>query len=233
MKELDVDFDGIETRPGALADNTISDLIADLGKLPASAAVRRKSDSVYGVRDLLSLSTGVREFSVSDGVRRIVEEFLGDKAKVVRAIYFNKTSEANWKVPWHQDLTIAVKERRDTSGFNAWTSKAGVDHVQPPTEILQRMITLRFHLDDADESNGALKVIPKSHIGGRLNALQIKALRMANESVVCRVKRGDCILMRPLLLHSSSAGWNPEQRRVVHFEFSADELPNGLEWHES
>jgi hypothetical protein len=38
------------------------------------------------------------------------------------------------------------------------------------------------------------------------------------------------LLMRPLLLHASSAGVDPQPRRVIHLEFTADELPEGLDW---
>jgi hypothetical protein len=39
--------------------------------------------------------------------------------------------------------------------------------------------------------------------------------------------------MRPLILHSSSAGTSPQRRRVVHFELAAENLPNGLDWYGS
>ena len=111
--------------------------------------------------------------------------------------------------------------------------KAEIQHVQPPINGLENMLTLRFHLDDADETNGALKVIPKSHNLGRLSAEEIKSLRQANETHLCSVKKGDCLIMRPLILHSSSAGTSPKNRRVIHFEFSAEALPNGLNWYGS
>jgi ectoine hydroxylase-related dioxygenase (phytanoyl-CoA dioxygenase family) len=95
------------------------------------------------------------------------------------------------------------------------------------------MLTLRFHLDDTDEMNGALKVIAKSHSFGRLNATEIQILKSKEEAVLCDAKRGDCFLMKPLVVHSSSAGLEPRHRRVIHFEFSAEGLPNGLEFYGS
>lgn len=216
-----------------LDDETVSRLAEELSNVEDSNAVCKRNEAVYGVRNLLNLSAEIRKFAESETIRQIACNLLGEKAKVVRAIYFNKTADANWKVPWHQDLTIAVKEKREMQGFSAWTIKAGIQHVQPPVELLEKMVALRFHLDDADETNGALKVIPKSHRCGRLSATEIKSLREANETHLCSVKKGDCLIMRPLILHSSSAGKIPKNRRVIHFEFSADELPNGLKWYES
>jgi len=41
------------------------------------------------------------------------------------------------------------------------------------------------------------------------------------------------ILMRPLLLHASSAATEPRRRRVVHLEYAAGPLPGGVEWFET
>lgn len=216
-----------------LDDKTVSSLIETVAKLRLVKSVSRKNDAIYGLRNLLNLSPEIKEFAESETVNKLAKSFLGEKAKVVRAIYFDKNRSANWKVPWHQDLTISVKERRESRGFSAWTIKAKIQHVQPPVEILEKMVTLRFHLDDADETNGALKIIPKSHANGRLSAAEIKSIREANESAVVSVKQGDCLIMRPLILHSSSAGTNPKNRRVIHLEFSASDLPDGLEFYGS
>jgi hypothetical protein len=75
-----------------------------------------------------------------------------------------------------------------------------------------------------------LKVIPGSHQAGRLDAANISQLTRVNEAVVCEVSRGGALLMRPLLLHSSSPAKNPSHRRVLHIEYAAGNLPNGLKW---
>jgi hypothetical protein len=75
---------------------------------------------------------------------------LGSVAAPVKATLFDKTPDANWLVPWHQDLTISVKERVDIDGFGPWTVKAGVLSVQPPVSILERMLAIRIHLDDCE-----------------------------------------------------------------------------------
>jgi ectoine hydroxylase-related dioxygenase (phytanoyl-CoA dioxygenase family) len=233
MNSAEIDENGFGILKKVVDDQTVSRLTIELGKLKPANSVSRRNESVYGVRNLLNLSPEIREFSASESVRKIAESLLGEKAEVVRAIFFDKTADANWKVPWHQDLTIAVKEKRTAQGFSVWTRKAGIQHVQPPVDLLEKMMTLWFHLDDADETNGALKVIPKSHKAGRLSAQEIKSMREANETCLCSVKKGDCLIMRPLILHASSAGTSPKNRRVIHFEFSAEDLPNGLSWYGS
>jgi ectoine hydroxylase-related dioxygenase (phytanoyl-CoA dioxygenase family) len=185
---------------------------------------------IGGVRNLLRTNPRVSQFSKSSKILGVMETIVGTSMFAVRAIFFDKNPEANWLVPWHQDLAIAVAERIETSGFTGWSVKDGKNHVHPPPEILANMATLRLHLDDCDASNGALKIIPGSHRHGKLGAADISNWTVKNEVVVCELSRGDALLMRPLLLHESSPAENPKHRRVLHIEYAAQELPNGLKW---
>lgn len=227
-----IDESGFAQIPQFIGDEKVENLISVLN-LKNSLFDGKRNGAIYGVRNLLNLFPDVRKFAEGAEVKSLIESILDENAKPVRAIFFDKTPEANWKVPWHQDLTIAVKERRATENFTAWTRKAGIEHVQPPVSVLEKMLTVRIHLDDADEANGALKVVPKSHKHGRLTASEIQEFLKANKAELCRIKRGDAFLMKPLVLHQSSAGTSPKHRRVIHIEFSADKLPGGLEWYGS
>lgn len=152
--------------------------------------------------------------------------------RAVRGLLFNKLPEANWAVPWHQDLTIAVCERREAPGFGPWSVKDGVVHVQPPDEVMAGMLAARIHLDDAHAANGALRVIPGSHTDGRLSAEAIGRWTTSRQAVTIEAPLGSVLLLRPHLLHASSPAESPHQRRVIHLEYSKDELPFGLEWKE-
>jgi ectoine hydroxylase-related dioxygenase (phytanoyl-CoA dioxygenase family) len=170
------------------------------------------------------------ELARNSAVRRLVEPILGPKAKVVRGILFDKTGTANWKVPWHQDVTIAVGRRFEAVGFGPWSTKEGVLHVQPPAKILEKMISIRIHLDDCPQENGALRVIPGSHRSGRLPASLEDGSLGGKPVVVCALRSGGVLLMRPLLLHASSAAAAPAHRRVIHFDYASAELPVGMGW---
>ena len=92
------------------------------------------------------------------------------------------------------------------------------------------MVAIRIHLDDCDATNGALRVLPATHRAGRLSAEQIESEQQSISSVTCSVKRGGALLMKPLLLHASSAAVRPVHRRVIHIDFAACSLPGGLTW---
>ncbi len=151
----------------------------------------------------------------------------------MRAIYFDKSPEANWLVPWHQDLTLALQARVEMPGFGPWSVKDGVPHVQPPVELLQQMLTIRLHLDDTDQTNGALRVLPGSHRLGRLSAAQIRDFRSGQAETLCVAAAGDALLMRPLILHASGRSTSLHHRRVLHIEYAAFTLPTELAWHEA
>ncbi len=208
--------------------------------------------SVLAVHEVEALRDALSEFAVAPGHRRLMERVpqiaaLATASRVielltsltggvpfpVRSIFFDKTPEANWLVPWHQDLSIAVKAKQEVPGYGPWSMKEGVPHVQPPDEMLEAMITFRLHLDDCDESNGVLRVIPGSHRLGRLSAAQIAEIRRNEKEVMCSARAGDVLLMRPLLLHASSQATVPNHRRVVHLEYAMQALAGGLDWAET
>ncbi len=125
---------------------------------------------------------------------------------------------------------VNVDRRADLPGFGPWTTKASWVAVQPPAAILENTCTIRLHLDDCDATNGALKVVPGSHQCGVVPAETIAALTAT--AAVCAVPAGGAMLMKPLLLHASNRSTSNRPRRVIHLEFSAEELPTGLAWRE-
>ena len=181
-------------------------------------------------RNILALPA-IQQLATSSSVRKIMETVLGHKCFATRGIFFNKTPSANWKIVWHQDLTIAVAQRKEVDGFHSWTMKDGVQHVQPPTELMSNMLSIRLHLDESGPENAPLRVIAGSHSSGRFSPDQIVRWR-EKPATTCCVPRGGALLMRPMLLHASSSCQLPKPRRVIHLEFAATGLPCGLEWHE-
>lgn len=225
-----LDAHGFALVPGVVGEDAVHALLAALGDADEAEGVRRR-ENVYAIRNLLEAVPAVAELARSPEVRTLVEPVLGPEAFAVRGILFDKTPDANWKVAWHQDLTIAVRERREVEGFGPWSEKAGVVHVQPPAAVLERMVTVRLHLDPCGPENGPVQVIPGSHRAGRLSADDVQRWRAERDAIPACIGAGGVLLMRPLLLHASSPSTAPAHRRVIHLEFAADALPGGLEWH--
>jgi ectoine hydroxylase-related dioxygenase (phytanoyl-CoA dioxygenase family) len=188
---------------------------------------------VYGGRDLLWRIPEVGRLARSPELMGIAEAVLGPGAFAVRGLFFDKTPTVNWNLPWHQDLTVAVRERRDVPGFGPWTLKGGIPHAHAPADLLARMVTIRLHLDDCDSTSGPMRVLPGSHASGKLDPRDIASwtARASTLAVDCLVPAGGVVMMRPLLLHASASGTGAGHRRVIHLEYAAEDLPGGLEWY--
>jgi ectoine hydroxylase-related dioxygenase (phytanoyl-CoA dioxygenase family) len=212
-----VEQDGYAIVPDVLTMDEVEQLRAEF-----------EGEDAAGVRNILN-RPAVRDLASSAAVRALVDSVLGANARPVRGLYFDKLPDANWKVPWHQDATIAVQERAEVNGFSTWSMKAGVHHVRPPAWVLEGMLAVRLHLDDCGPDNGPLRVLPGTHLAGKLGA-DAKSLLDYSTEVMCTVGCGGAILMRPLLMHASSQARNPAHRRVIHIEFAAVELPPPLQW---
>jgi len=167
---------------------------------------------------------------VTGSIGAIAAVALGVEARPVRAFLFDKTAEKNWALGWHQDRTIVVMERVDADGFGPWTVKSGLIQVEPPFEILERMVTLRVHLDAVDVSNAPLRIVPGSHRLGRLPEAEIERVVAAFGERLCLAERGDIWLYSTPIVHASLAADPPRQRRVLQVDYSADAAPGPLSW---
>jgi hypothetical protein len=216
---------GFQVSPAVLDAERIAPLQREAERLAHAGSA--------GCRGVLGRSPMIRELAFSNPFRSLAETALPASAFPVRAILFDKTPDTNWKVPWHQDLAIAVAERCEVEGFGPWSVKDDMPHVHAPVWLLERMVTLRLHLDDCPADNGALRVLPGSHREGKLSAEQIVAWKERVPETVCEVPAGGVLRMRPLLLHASSVATRPGHRRVLHIEFACEPLPGGLRWVES
>jgi ectoine hydroxylase-related dioxygenase (phytanoyl-CoA dioxygenase family) len=191
-----------------------------------SASLRRAGGSIYGARNLLDLFPAAQVVWWRTPLVEFLAAQLGSEFGLVRGLYFDKPPGAAWSLPWHRDLTIAVRDHSlPTTLFRNPTTKAGVQHVEAPDEVLSQMLTLRIHLDDATPENGPLQVIPGSHKSRETNS--------ARAPVTVLARAGDVLAMRPLVMHASG---NPApgtnlHRRVIHLEFTAwMALPDGYTW---
>jgi ectoine hydroxylase-related dioxygenase (phytanoyl-CoA dioxygenase family) len=220
---------GFATCRNVLSSLETTELLTAVGQSNEHAGLRKRA-GVFAVRNLLEECSEIRTLVRSEVIRSLVEPALGRGSLPVRGILFDKVPEANWKVPWHQDVTIAVRNKVEVDGFGPWSVKAEVLHVQPPADILNNMLSVRLHLDPCGEENGALRVLPGTHRLGRIAEDRIAATREDYPEHVCEMGVGDVLLMKPLLLHASSASLAPDHRRVIHIDFASIQLPPEMQW---
>lgn len=212
------------------APDEIKNIESIINRADRSKKSFRQTADLFAIRQFLKELPEVKPLVFNQKLRSIVEALFGNGYFVVKSIYFDKPEKSNWFVAWHQDLTISVDKKLDVSGYSSWTVKQDQFSVQPPVEILKDIFTVRIHLDETDENNGALKVIPGSHLKGIYRAENIDW--SSEKEITCNVKRGGVMIMRPLLMHASDRTTSNITRRVIHIEFSKAKLPIGLNWAE-
>lgn len=193
----------------------------------ALLAIAARGKPGAGVRAILGAAPLLHRLAMGPEIEALIRPVLGPGLAVVRGVLFDKRPDSNWAVAWHQDVTIAVSAKRETPGFTAWSRKGGIWHVHPPAGILEQMVTIRLHVDDCPSDNGALRVLPGTHRGGKSGGSPPAGVAPR----VCEVRAGGALIMRPLLWHSSPKARAPGRRRVLHFEYAAGPLPGGLHWH--
>lgn len=179
---------------------------------------------LFAIRQLLNVVPELKEIIVNDNLRKLI----GEDYFLTKGIYFDKPSTSNWFVAYHQDLSISVDHKTEIENYKNWTYKKGQHGVQPPLDILKNILTVRIHLDETTRENGALKVIPKSHLKEIYRPETIDWTKETEHS--CEVEKGGVMLMKPLTLHASSRTTNGKRRRVIHLEFCNKELEKPLNW---
>ncbi|SKB89585.1 phytanoyl-CoA dioxygenase family protein [Chryseobacterium balustinum] len=212
------------------SDKEIERISEVIQNIDTSKETFRKSEDLFAIRQFLKEVPDVKDLIFNKNLKTIIKEIFGDNYFVVKSIYFDKPEKSNWYVAYHQDLTISVDKKIDLENFGPWTTKQNQFAVQPPLDILENIFTIRIHLDETDENNGALKVIPKSHAKGIYRPETID-WNVETENI-CNVEKGGLMIMKPLLLHGSNRTINGKKRRVIHIEFSDKELSEQLCWSE-
>ena len=211
-----------ETRVATLLDV----LRAGLEYTGAGTSMRDDAVGLYAARNVLLACPAIVELWWVAPLSEFLRHVLGNSPGLVRALYFDKPPGRTWALPWHRDVTIAVAKALPTMGrFRMPTRKGGVHHVEAPREVIERMLTLRVHLDPMTRDNGSLAVIPGSHRSDEEATGRAVSLALS--------EAGDVLAMRGWILHASGRSHDrtTQHRRVLHLEFAADSEPgDGYEW---
>jgi hypothetical protein len=230
-----IDREGFSLVRAVFSDQQVTEVLAGLVSAlhdprDEAASIRSREGSVYAARNVLSLFPAVRDVWRREPLPQLLREVVGTEAGLVRVLYFDKPPDRTWSLPWHKDLTIAVREKMPRGErFSKPTFKAGVPHVEAPLEVLEAMLTLRIHLDDVTDENGPLEVVTGSHRTGKVLKLDTGPVQ------TLLADHGDVLAIRPLVAHASGKSYpgTPRHRRLLHLEFAASaDLPDGYHWHD-
>ncbi len=230
LARKEIDAEGYSVVDEVFSEEQINSLIALISKTEISKPTFRKTNDLFAIRQFFKEVPSAFNIVVNDKLKSIVSTIFGDDYFVVKSIYFDKPEKSNWFVAYHQDLTISVDKKIVDDDFGPWTIKQNQFAVQPPLKILKDNFTIRIHLDNTTEENGALKVLPQSHLKGIYRITQTDLIKGSEK--ICCIQKGGIMIMKPLLFHASNKTTNNSKRRIIHIEFSRSSLPLSLKWSE-
>ncbi|WP_418501319.1 phytanoyl-CoA dioxygenase family protein [Flagellimonas sp.] len=226
--KIELEENGFSVLADLYSDEEISGILACIENAEQEGNSFMKTKDLFAIRQLIKNVPELSYLLFNEKLTELISDLSESEYFLTKAIYFDKPSESNWFVAYHQDLSISVDHKTELENYTNWTFKKGQYGVQPPIEILEDTITIRIHLDKTDRNNGALKVIPKSHLKGIVRA-DSKNWNLENE-FICEVEKGGVMLMKPLTLHASNKTTNGKKRRVIHLEFNKHNLTEPLAW---
>jgi ectoine hydroxylase-related dioxygenase (phytanoyl-CoA dioxygenase family) len=192
----------------------------EMEHLEAGLETPSVSRSRAGIRHAMKVPA-VAAIARDPRLQQLAQAVLGPSAIPYRATLFAKSADSNWLVVWHQDTALPLQQRDDRPGWGPWSIKEGVLYAHAPEQALSQVVALRLHLDDSNEENGPLRVLPETHNQGVLTDDAMHELALKTRPIESTVPRGGVLIMRPLLVHASSKSQARKPRRVLHIEYAA------------
>lgn len=220
-REMNNDIHSVARDGFAIFSNVIR--ADELEELLATLASKTTSRSRAGIRHLMR-NEHVCLLAHDRRLVTIAESELGREAFPFRATLFDKSSDANWLVAWHQDTALPLRAKNEAVGWGPWSIKDGIHYAHAPASALEQVLALRVHLDDSTTENGPLRILAGTHIRGVLSDDDVAQLVSNSNPIECTVSRGGVVAMRPLILHASSKSESFAPRRVLHIEYAAPAL---------
>ncbi|MBX3723274.1 MAG: phytanoyl-CoA dioxygenase family protein [Turneriella sp.] len=188
--------------------------------------VRCESEFEDGpVQSLLKTSELVRKIAAATPLLETVHAHLGPNAVPFSAFFLDKSAHSNWQMPWHQNLRIPVETPAPVTAL----VENGVAHIIPDAAYLGNVLIARISLDAQRPENGALEVIPGSHLAGILDETAVAAAGDSGNAICPALAPGDIFFFNALLVHRSKPSLLRTPRRVLQIEY-APGPPSGCRW---
>jgi len=155
---------------------------------------------------IIDLSPIFNQLAYHEGITAPVSAIFGEPVELFEDKLNLKLPNGS-PYPWHQDWNCCWRAHTD------------------------QLITCFIYLDDANEENGCLKVIPGSHIGKPTlpfkpgNTFEVDPAYVDQDKIIaCPLKAGEMIFFDPYLLHYSAINRTDAPRRCIIYTYNPASL---------
>ncbi|MBB6430775.1 phytanoyl-CoA dioxygenase family protein [Algisphaera agarilytica] len=164
--------------------------------LLAAMRVHNDGRDTYAINGYHTRCEGIYDMATHPAILDIVQDLIGPNIVAWGTHFFCKVPHDPKAVPWHQDASYWPFEK-------------------------SRTVTVWLAIDDADEENAAMKVIPRTHTLGKLEwqdtagpavlNQEIQDIEQYGDPVSINLKAGQIELHADMIAHGSTP--NPSARR--------------------
>jgi len=184
-------------------------------ELPQLLALLEEGETAKDIREWHETSTYLYEMVMNPRIHDLVEGILGPNFYCWASSFFIKEPLSSATVGWHQDAYYWPMHPHHT-------------------------VTVWLAFDDVDEENGAMKVVPGSHLHGLLQhkrsveTTSILTLELETgtfseaDAVQFKLKAGEVSLHDDRCVHSSPANPSSRRRAGLTLRYSGTEVKNDL-----
>src|SRR5437870_4180310 len=109
-----IERDGFAVVPGVFNPVEVGAITTELthALVIGRSGVLEQAGRIYAARNILQLWPKIADVWRHPPLPEILHEVLGAKFGLVRVLFFDKPPEQSWSLPWHKDMTIAVRNNR-------------------------------------------------------------------------------------------------------------------------
>ena len=183
--------------------------------LPQLLALLQKGETAKDIREWHETSTYLFEIVMNPRIHDLVQGLLGPNFFIWASNFFIKEPFSRSIVGWHQDAYYWPMAPHNT-------------------------VTLWLAFDDVDEENGAMKIIPRSHLAGLIQhkrsvqtdsvlTLELESGTFSEaEAVQFKLKAGEVSLHDDRAVHGSPANPSARRRAGLTIRYSGTNVKNDL-----
>lgn len=210
---------GFVSLPHLLDETDLNRLHAAFDESVASGRMEVGDTEIIGNNDAIYKHPTFEEYASDERICSVVTELMGRPFELQHSKLMNKPTRdlGKGEILWHQDFPFFPHTNTD-------------------------LLAVAIHLDDEDKDSGSVRAIPGSHRHGVLSHCEdgefvYKCTEMVDyrdeETVLFAGKAGNVTVHHSLLLHSSARKNADSPRRVLFYQYRAQDAVQlaGVIWH--